>query len=187
MGKAPEAVRARAAAIRMLVLDVDGVMTDGTLWYGPGGEHLKPFHVRDGFGIKLLRHAGIEVAVLSGRRSPPLERRLADLGIARAILGRDDKLPALGELLAAVGVPEAEVAHVGDDVLDLPVMRRVGLGITVSDAHARVRGEADWITEAPGGGGAVREVAEGLLDARGLLDEAYRALLARVGAEPEEG
>jgi 3-deoxy-D-manno-octulosonate 8-phosphate phosphatase (KDO 8-P phosphatase) len=173
----PIALRQRAAAIRLVIFDVDGVMTDGTLWYGADGEVLKPFHVRDGLGVKLLRRVGIEVAVISGRQSAALERRLADLPIEHVFLGRDDKGNALDELLGRTGIPVEAMAHVGDDVLDLAPMRRVGLGIAVQDAHAAVLAEADWVTQSPGGRGAVREVADGLLDARGDLRQAWEELL----------
>lgn len=175
-------VRSRAARIRLLLLDVDGVLTDGLLWYGPQGEELKAFHVRDGLGIRLLRQEGIVVAVLSAKRSPALERRVRDLRVDHALLGRDDKSRGLDELLAAAGAGPEAVAHVGDDLLDLPVMRRVGLGIAPADAHPMVRREADWVTEAGGGRGAVREVADGLLEARDRLSQAHEALLAGAGA-----
>ncbi|MFW5920718.1 MAG: KdsC family phosphatase [Polyangiales bacterium] len=177
MSRVPDGVREAAARIRLLVLDVDGVLTDGTLWYGPDGEYLKAFHVRDGLGIRLLRPEGIGVAVLSARRSPALERRVADLGIEHVVLGRDDKRAALGELLSSAGVDACDAACVGDDVLDVPVMRGVGLAIAPADAHALARAEAAWVTEAPGGRGAVREVADGLLDARGRLSACCEALI----------
>jgi 3-deoxy-D-manno-octulosonate 8-phosphate phosphatase (KDO 8-P phosphatase) len=167
-----------AADVRLLILDVDGVLNDGRLWYGPDGELVKPFHSRDGFGIRLLLREGVQVAILSARRSAPLERRLADLHIRHAVLGRDDKRTGLDMLLRATGVAPEEAASMGDDVLDLPVMRRVGLPIAVRDAHPLVRAEAAWVTQHPGGGGAVREVADALLEARGRLRAACEALLA---------
>lgn len=173
----PYAVRQRAASIRLLVLDVDGVLTDGSLTYGPEGESTKTFHVRDGLGIRLLGHEGIDVAVLSARKSPALLARCRDLWIPHVLAGRDDKLRALRELLEATGIAAERVAHVGDDILDLPVMRHVGLGIAVRDAHPLVLAEAAWITDLPGGRGAVREIADGLLDARGRLRIASESLL----------
>jgi len=161
----------------LLVLDVDGVLTDGTLWYGPDGEQLKAFHVRDGLGLRLLRHEGIAVAVLSARSSGALERRVRDLRIEHALLGRDDKRSALDALLGQTGVDVDHLACVGDDVLDLPVMRRAGLAIAPRDAHALARAEAAWITAAHGGRGAVREVADGLLEARGRLSAVCESLL----------
>jgi 3-deoxy-D-manno-octulosonate 8-phosphate phosphatase (KDO 8-P phosphatase) len=176
----PESLRPRAARIRALVLDVDGVMTDGSLVYGADGEAQKTFHVKDGLGIRLLRTAGIEVGVISAKRSAPLLARLRDLRIDRAELGRDDKRSALDELASALGVSCDEIAYAGDDLLDIPVLERVGLSIAVSDAHPRVRAKAAWVTHAPGGRGAVREIADDLLDARGELD----AVCARLFAGP---
>ncbi len=181
MSGLPAHARALAADVRMLVLDVDGVLTDGTLYYGADGEVLKGFHVRDGFGVKLLLSEGIDVAVISGRTTPALSRRLADMRVAHAFVGRDDKSAAFDELIATLRVPEAQVAYVGDDVLDLPVLRRVGLPIAVADAHPLVRAEAAWITSAAGGGGAAREVADGLLEARGRLRDACEELLTGLG------
>jgi len=170
--------RAIAAEVRMLALDVDGVMTDGRLWYGAEGEVLKAFHVRDGLGIRLLMHEGVDVAIISARRAPALDRRIRDLGIAHVFVGRDDKESALDEILETLRVPATQIAYVGDDILDLPVMRRIGLPIAVADAHPLVREEAAWVTSLPGGTGAVREVADALLHARGRLREASESLLA---------
>lgn len=164
----------------MLVLDVDGVLTDGRLYYGAEGEVLKAFHVRDGLGVKLLLAEGIDVAVISGRTAPALSARLADMHVAHAFVGRDDKHAAFEELVRTLCVPEAQIAYVGDDVLDLPVLRRVGLPIAVADAHPLVRAEAVWITEAAGGRGAAREVADGLLEVRGRLRDACEDLLNRL-------
>ncbi|MCB9659672.1 MAG: HAD hydrolase family protein [Sandaracinaceae bacterium] len=173
----PIELRALAARIRLLVLDADGVLTDGRLYYGDDGEVVKAFHARDGLGLRLLRNEGVQLAVISGRAAPALERRVRDLRVHHALLGRDDKRAALDECLLAAGVLAEETAFVGDDVLDLPAMRAVGLGVAVADAHARVRHEARWVTNAPGGRGAVREVADGLLKARGRLDAAIDELL----------
>jgi len=175
----PAGARDRAAGVRLLVLDVDGVLTDGTLYYGADGEVLKAFHVRDGFGLKVLREEGIAAAVISGRRAPALERRLSELGLEHAFLGRDDKARAFDELLAEVGVPDGAVAYVGDDVLDLPVLRRAGLSIAPADAHPLVREEVAWVTSAGGGRAVVREIADGLLDARGRFRDAYEEAVAR--------
>ena len=174
---APAHVAERARAVRLLVLDVDGVLTDGTLLYGPSGEELKAFSVRDGLGITLARKAGVEVAVISGRSCPALERRLADLRVGRASLGRRDKVRALDALLEVSGHALAEVACVGDDLLDLPLFSRVGLAVAVADAEPAVRAAAHWVTERPGGRGAVREVCEGLLAARGVLEQTVAAHL----------
>ncbi len=152
--------------IRALILDVDGVFTDGRLWYGPEGEALKPFHARDGQGVKLLLAEGIQVAVISAKDSAPLRRRLDDLGVDNRILACHDKGGAIRGLSAALGVKLAEMAYVGDDVIDLPAMQQVGLPIAVADAHAKVRAYARWVTTRKGGDGAVREVADAILAGR---------------------
>lgn len=177
MSGLPAEIRERAAAVELLILDVDGVLTDGRLNYGADGELFKSFDAKDGLGLRLLMNEGVKVAVISARRSPPLVKRLADLKITHPYLGRDDKLKALDELLVEVNVPLEQVAFVGDDVLDLAVLRRVGLGITVADGHAMVREEAAWVTSAPGGHGAVREISDAILEARGRLQAAVEELL----------
>jgi 3-deoxy-D-manno-octulosonate 8-phosphate phosphatase (KDO 8-P phosphatase) len=156
-----------AAQIRLLVLDVDGVLTDGRLWFGAEGEALKVFHVRDGAGLKALQRAGIEVAIISGRRSAAVEQRCAELGIRHLLQGREDKAAALRELLAALAVTAAATACVVDDTPDLPLMAIVALPIAVADAHADVLAAARHVTRAAGGRGAVREVCDVLLEARG--------------------
>jgi 3-deoxy-D-manno-octulosonate 8-phosphate phosphatase (KDO 8-P phosphatase) len=161
----------RAAGIRLLILDVDGVMTDGRLHYDAEGREFKSFHVRDGYGIKRVMAAGIAVAVISGRRSGSSAGRMADLGIPHVMLGREDKAAALAELLAATGVAATEAACVGDDLPDLPVMQRVALPIAVADCHADVVAAAAWRTSLPGGAGAVREVCDLLLAARAARGE----------------
>jgi 3-deoxy-D-manno-octulosonate 8-phosphate phosphatase (KDO 8-P phosphatase) len=158
--------REHAASVRLLVLDVDGVLTDGRLWFGPDGEALKVFHVRDGHGIKLLREAGVEVAVISGRRSRAVETRMRELGVSRVILGADDKQSALDGLLASLGLAPAEAACLVDDLPDLPLLRTVGLPAAVADAHPAVLAEAQHVTQLPGGQGAVREFCDWLLAAR---------------------
>jgi len=155
-----------AARVRLLVLDVDGVMTDGRLHYDPEGREFKTFNVRDGYGLKRVMEAGIEVAVISGRGSGATLGRMNDLGIRHVMLERDDKAAALDELLAALAIPAGSTACVGDDAPDLPMLRRVALPITVADCHACVAGAAQWRTLLPGGGGAVREVCDLLLLAR---------------------
>jgi 3-deoxy-D-manno-octulosonate 8-phosphate phosphatase (KDO 8-P phosphatase) len=134
--------------------------------------------VRDGLGLKLLQEAGVVVAVVSARRSPALATRLAELGLAEAALGREDKLAAVLELCGRLAIAPADAAFVGDDVLDLPAMRAVGLGVAVADAHPLVRAEAAWVTRAAGGAGALREVADAILEARGGLVAAVERHLA---------
>jgi len=156
----------RAAAIRLLILDVDGVLTDGRLYYDAEGREFKSFHVRDGYGIRRVMAVGITVAVISGRGSQSASARMADLGIGHVLLGREDKGAALDELLARLGVGPDDAACVADDATDLPVMRRVALPIAVADCHPSVVHAAAWRTSLPGGAGAVREVCDLLLAAR---------------------
>lgn len=155
-----------AARVRLLVLDVDGVLTDGRLYYGPRGEALKVFHVRDGLGVKLLAAAGVTVAVISGRRSSMTARRCRELGVRHLLQGVADKVAAFQRLREQLGVSPAVCACVGDDVPDVPLMREVGLSFAVADAHPRARSAAHVVTRLPGGSGAVREVCDYLLEAR---------------------
>ena len=155
-----------AASVRLLALDVDGVLTDGRLYLDAEGREGKVFHVRDGHGIKEVLHAGITVAVISGRRSHAVERRMDELGVHYVRQGVDDKLGVLRDIATELQTPMAAVACIGDDTLDLPIMTAVGLAIAVADAHPAVCAAADWCTELPGGRGAVREVCDLLLAAR---------------------
>ncbi len=164
----------RATAVRLLVLDVDGVLTDGRLYFGADGEALKAFDVRDGHGVKLLREAGIEVAILSARRSPIVERRARELGIAQVIQGAADKGVAFAGLMHALQLTPAQCGYIGDDWPDLPALAQAGLAATVADAAPEVRQVAHWISGAPGGRGAVRELAEFILRAQGRFDELLR-------------
>ncbi len=152
-----------SVAIRLLVLDVDGVLTDGRLWYSANGEELKSFHVRDGLGIKSLLAAGTEVAIISGRASAAVARRAAELGIRHVVQGCDDKGRAFDALCASLGVSPSAVACIGDDTPDLPMLTRAGLAVAVADAHPDVRAVANRVTTLPGGRGAVREVCDWLL------------------------
>lgn len=155
-----------AMQVRLLVLDVDGVMTDGRLWFGPDGEVMKAFHVRDGVGIKAVLGAGIEVAIISGRRSAAVERRAAELGIRHVRQGCDNKALALRELLAELDIGAKDAACVVDDTPDLPMMAIVAFPIAVADAHPDVIAAARHVTGAAGGHGAVREACDMLLDGR---------------------
>lgn len=156
-----------ARSMRLLVLDVDGVLTDGALYFGARGEVLKAFHVRDGHGIKLLQADGVQVAVISGRRSPAVLRRCRDLGIRFVTQGATNKSAALDALLAEVGIDDAgRVACVGDDTPDVPLFARVGFSFAVADAHPLARAAAHAVTRLPGGRGAVREVCDLLMEAR---------------------
>jgi 3-deoxy-D-manno-octulosonate 8-phosphate phosphatase (KDO 8-P phosphatase) len=163
----PPEVRQRAQAIRLLILDVDGVLTDGRLYFDAKGETLKVFHVRDGHGLKMLQRAGIEVAFVSGRRSDAASHRAEELGISRFHEGVRDKVAVLEEIMAAMGIEASQVAAVGDDLVDLPHMSRVGLAVAVADAVPEVIAAAHWVTSLPGGRGAVREVCDLVLKAQG--------------------
>lgn len=165
-----EELARRAAALEWLLLDVDGVLTDGRLVYGPEGEQLKVFHVRDGLGLVLLRRAGLKVGILSGRRGAPLAVRAAELELDALISERSDKNAAFGELLALHGTTAERVAYVGDDLLDLPVLSRCGLSFAPADAVPEVRDRVHCVLASPGGAGAAREVAELILKARGVWD-----------------
>lgn len=156
-----------ASEIALLVLDVDGVMTDGRLWFDGGGEALKSFHVRDGHGIKSLAAAGVGVAVISGRDSPAVSARMRDLGVADVAQGVADKARALAELLGRRGIEARRVACLVDDTPDLGLMAAVGLPAAVADAHPAVLAAARHVTRAAGGHGAVREFCDFLLAARG--------------------
>jgi len=160
----------RAARIRLLIFDVDGVLTDGSLFVGDDGQEYKAFNSRDGHGIKMLMGYGVEVAIITGRTSRVVEHRMRNLGITRVYQGQHDKLQAYRDLADKLGIPDEEIAYVGDDVVDLPVMRKVGLAIAVEDAHPLVRRHSHWQTPRPGGRGAARDVCEMLMEARGVLD-----------------
>jgi 3-deoxy-D-manno-octulosonate 8-phosphate phosphatase (KDO 8-P phosphatase) len=159
----------RAAAVRLLVLDVDGVLTDGGIYMGQQGELLKAFHIHDGKGISLLLGAGIEVALLTARRSDIVQQRAGELRIRHVLQGREPKWPALETLLGDLALNPSEVAYMGDDLVDLPVLRRVGLAATVADAHPWVAQHCHWQTRRAGGRGAVREVCELILAAQDKL------------------
>ena len=168
---------AAAARVRLLLLDVDGVFTDGRLYYGNDGEELKAFNIQDGLGIKLLQDNGVKVGIITGRTSKLLERRATELGIELLIQGREDKLTALTELLEVHDYALDEIAFAGDDLPDLAVIRRVGLGIAVANANHFVAQQARWQTRAAGGAGAVREIAEFILRAQNKLDAIIEAYL----------
>jgi 3-deoxy-D-manno-octulosonate 8-phosphate phosphatase (KDO 8-P phosphatase) len=161
----------RAAAIELLLLDVDGVLTDGGVIYSDDGTEWKRFHVRDGSGLKLWRAAGKRAAIVSGRTSAAVARRAAELGIDPVLQGRDDKRAALAEVLAATGLRLEQVCAMGDDLPDVPVLRACGLAVAVPDACAEARAVAHHVTAAPGGHGAVRDAIEWLLTVQGRWTE----------------
>lgn len=171
-------IRQQAKAIKLFLLDVDGVLTDGRLFYSEKGEETKVFNTLDGHGIKMLQSTGVEVGVISGRNSIALTRRLTDLGIKLQYLGREDKVAALAEIQASRNLTVREIAFAGDDWPDLPVMRSCGISFTVPNAHAEIRRAAALESEARGGHGAVREMCDFLLQATGQ----YNEILARYTA-----
>ena len=168
----------RAKRVRLMLFDVDGVLTDGKLWYGPDGETHKAFHVVDGLGIKLLVQAGIAVGFLSGRASSAVAARAAELGVAHLLQGSEDKRGVFEALLARLALSPADAGFMGDEVVDLPVLRRCGFACAPAGAHALVLANAHYVTQAGGGDGAVREVCELLLRAQGRLEAAFGAYLA---------
>lgn len=168
----------RARGVRLMAFDVDGVMTDGRLWYGPAGEQLKAFHVADGLGVKLLAQAGIATAILSARRSRALACRARELGIGHLVMGAEDKGRAFVQLLRRARVDAEAAGYMGDDLVDLPVLRRCGFASAPASAQPLVRAHAHYVTRARGGDGAVREVCEFVLRAQRRLDAAQAGYLA---------
>jgi 3-deoxy-D-manno-octulosonate 8-phosphate phosphatase (KDO 8-P phosphatase) len=163
-------VLARAEAIKLAIFDVDGVLTDGRLFFDHAGHEFKAFHARDGHGLKLLQLSGVETAVISGRTSAAVALRCESLGIRHVYQGFQDKLAALEHLIGVTGLECSQIAYVGDDVLDLPIMRKVRLAVAVQDAHFVVKRYAHWITESPGGLGAAREVCDLIMHAQGTFE-----------------
>jgi 3-deoxy-D-manno-octulosonate 8-phosphate phosphatase (KDO 8-P phosphatase) len=172
-----QALLDRAKDVRMLILDVDGVMTDGSIVLDNNGNELKAFHVRDGHGIKMLQKAGIEIAIITGRTSAVVDRRAAELGILHVYQGALNKAIAYEDLRVTTGIPAGSVACIGDDIVDIPLLRRVALPVAVADATEETKEAAVFITKACGGRGAVREVCDLILKATGKWDkllDAYR-------------
>ncbi|HEY0098735.1 MAG TPA: HAD hydrolase family protein [Pyrinomonadaceae bacterium] len=167
-------VEKRAARVKLLLMDCDGVLTDGRITLLENGDEEKSFHTRDGHGLVLLHRAGLQSGIISGRTSTLVERRARDLGIAYVRQGTWDKIKDFGEVLAAAKVEESDVAYVGDDVTDIPLMMRCGFAVAVADATAETRAAAHYTTSLPGGFGAIREVCELILKAQGRWPELMR-------------
>jgi 3-deoxy-D-manno-octulosonate 8-phosphate phosphatase (KDO 8-P phosphatase) len=167
----------KAARIRLVIFDVDGVLTDGSLFVGDDGQEYKAFNSRDGHGIKMLIKHGITVAIITGRTSQVVEHRMKNLGIEHVYQGQLEKLPAYEKLTRELHISAEQTAYVGDDVVDLPVMRRVGLAIAVQDAHPLVHRHSHWQTPARGGRGAARDVCELLMEAHGVLEQEMSSYL----------
>lgn len=168
----------RAAAVRLIIFDVDGVLTDGSLFYGDDGQEYKAFNSRDGHGIKMLRHSGVESAIITGRTSQVVLHRARNLNITRIFQGADDKLLSYQTLLQETGLKPEQTAYMGDDIVDLPVLKRCGLAITVPGAPEAVHSQAHYVTRAPAGRGAAREACELIMRAQGTW-EAQLALYNR--------
>ncbi|MBS3964958.1 MAG: 3-deoxy-manno-octulosonate-8-phosphatase KdsC [Methylomonas sp.] len=167
----------RIKPIKLLILDVDGVLTDGRLFFDDQGKEYKCFHARDGHGIKLLRQTGVEVAVISGRQSNSVTLRMQSLGVKHVYQGHDNKRAAFQDILRILQLQPHQVAYVGDDVLDLPIMLQAGFAVAVHDGHFAVRQRAHWQTQTPGGLGAVREVCDTIMQVQGTFDGVLEAYL----------
>ena len=170
-------VVARARRIKLLTLDVDGVLTDGKLYFSNQGDEIKTFNSLDGHGIKLLQQSGVTVAIITGRTSTIVQRRAQELGITYLIQGREDKLAALEEIRQQLPLDYEAIGHIGDDYPDLPLIRRVGLGISVADGHWVVTQHAHWCSRFAGGSGAVREACDLIMLAQGTFESALAAYL----------
>ena len=167
----------RAKQIRLIIFDVDGVLTDGSLYLGDDGQEYKAFNSKDGLGMKLLQKSGVEIGIITGRTSNVVTIRMESLGIRDVYQGQRHKVPAFEELRDKLGLKNEQIAYVGDDVVDLPIMRNVGLAIAVQDAHKLAVEHSHWRTSARGGRGAAREVCELLLEAQGKLSTALERYL----------
>ena len=168
----------RAARVKLMIFDVDGVLTDGSLTYGPDGEATKTFNVLDGLGIQLLQKSGVATAIISARQSAIVVRRAADLGIRHVYQGTHDKRIAFAELLQLTGVVAGQCGYIGDDVIDLPLLLQVGFAITVPTGHPEVQHRAHYVTKAGGGRGAVREVCDMVMRAQGTYELALAPYFA---------
>lgn len=172
-----QAIIEKAKPIRLLILDVDGVLTSGVIYYGNNGMEMKGFHLHDGLGIKLLQKSRVAVAIISGKNSEAVTRRVQELNIEHVYLGHDDKLPPYEELKQKLHLNDSEIAYMGDDLPDLPILRRVGLAITVPQAPEIIRQHADLITKNKAGKGAVREACEFIMEAQGQLQSVIESYL----------
>lgn len=177
--KIDDATLKKASRIRLLALDVDGVLTNGNLYFSAGGESMKEFSILDGLGVKLLHGIGVQTAIITGRLSGMVSKRMQELGISLVLQGREDKLTALQELQASTGIPMDETGYVGDDLPDLAAIQSCEFGVAVANAHPVVKYGADWVCSKRGGRGAVREVADVILYAQGRYPEIIKHYCAR--------
>jgi len=178
MSSVATAAATKATRLVLMGFDVDGVLTDGTLYFGTQGDEIKAFSSLDGHGLKMLQRAGVEVAIISGRSSRALELRAENLGVKELHMGVEDKRRLLAELAARRGIDLAQTGYMGDDVVDLPILRACGFSATVADAHGEVLGRVDYVASKKGGRGAVREVCDLILRAQGKWDAAMAEYLA---------
>lgn len=169
----------KAKNIRLAIFDVDGILTSGTLHYGNQGIEYKDFHVHDGLGLKLLQQGGIEVAIITAKHSDIVMKRMSDLGVKYLYQGQADKIPAYDDLKQKLQLKDNEISYMGDDLPDLPVMKRVGLSITAANAPNIIKEHVNWITKAKGGNGAVREACEFILNAQGSYQTIVQSYLDR--------
>jgi len=174
-GEVAQHIINQAKKIKLLVCDVDGVFSDGRIYLGNDGEELKAFHTKDGFGIKALGSSGVDIAIITGRRSAIVANRMSALNVKHIIQGQEDKLPALIDLSKTLGLKADEIAYIGDDIPDLACIAHVGLGIAVQDAHPAIIVKANYTTFIRGGFGAVREVCDLIMQCQGTLDNATGA------------
>lgn len=173
------ALKEKAKAIRLLILDVDGVLTTGAIYYASQGIHMKGFHIQDGLGMKLLQKTNVEVAIISGKSSDAVEQRMKDLNIKHVYLGHEDKIPAYEELKQRLKLKDHQIAHMGDDLPDLPLFRRVGLSISVPGAPSVIHQNVDFITKRKAGKGAVREACEFIMEAQDQLENVVQSYLIK--------
>lgn len=168
----------KASQIKLVIFDVDGVLTDSSLFLGDDGQEYKAFHSKDGHGMVMLQQNNVMIAIITGRTSEVVKKRMDSLGIKHVYQGQKDKLPAYEQLKKELSLSDEQIAYVGDDVVDLPVMTKVGLAIAVQDAHSMTKEHSHWITPSNGGRGAAREVCEMLMHAQGTLKSALEYYLS---------
>lgn len=168
----------RAKQLKLMAFDVDGVLTDGSLYFTPGGDEIKVFSSLDGHGLKMLQSCGVRLSIITGRKSPMVEKRAANLGITLLHQGVEDKRAVLQEMLATLGIAPQEAGYMGDDVVDLPILRACGFAATVADGHEFVRRHVHWVSRCGGGRGAVRELCDFILRAQGHYDRLMHGYLA---------
>ena len=174
-----QALIEKAKSIRLVIFDVDGILTSGNLFYGQNGSEIKAFHVHDGIGMKLLQQTGVHVAIITARHSDMVTKRMEDLGVSHVYQGQCDKLPAYDDLKQKLNLTDLQIAYIGDDLPDLPILRRVGLSVTVPNAPLAVQENVSWVLKKEGGQGAARELCEFIMQAQGTYQTLVAAYLDR--------